>query len=130
MTVPIFRATDFSCVANSALKRTVEDNEKDFDAITVQTLRSNFYVDDLLKTVLTPGTAPRLAGQLIEVCARGGLNLTKFMSNDRNVLAQIPVKKRAVPALDLDLDKLPVNRALVVEWNIGLIKFGFKPKQA
>ena len=67
VTVHIFGAADFSCVANWTLKRTAEDNEKDFDAITVQTLRSNFYVDDPLKTVLTPGTATRLAGQL-EVC--------------------------------------------------------------
>ena len=57
----------------------------------------------------TPATATRLGGQLIELCAKGGFNLTKFMSNDRNVLAQIPVEERAVPALHLDLDKLPVN---------------------
>ena len=74
----------------------------------------------------TPATATRLASQLIELCAKGGFNLTKFMSNDRNVLAQIPVAKRAVPALDLDLDELPVNQALGVEWNIELDEFGFK----
>ena len=73
----------------------------------------------------TPATATRLAGQLIELCAKEGFNLTKFMSNDCNVLAQITVEKRAVPALDLDLDELPVNRALGVECNIALDKFGF-----
>ena len=125
ITVHIFGATDSPCVANSTLKRTANDNEKDFDAITVQTLRSNFYVDDLLKTVPTPATATRLVGQLIELCAKGGFNLTKFKSNDRNVLAQIPVEKRAVPALDLDLDELPVNRAIGVECNIALDKFSF-----
>ena len=31
-----------------------------------------------------------------------------------------------MPALDLDLDELPVNRALGVEWNIALDEFGFK----
>ena len=126
MTVHIFVATDSPCVTNSTLKRTTDDNEKDFDAITVQTLRRNFYVDDLLKTVPTPASATRLAGQLIELCAKGGFNLTKFMSNNRNVLAQIPVERRAVPALDLDLDELPVNRTLRIEWNIALDEFGFK----
>ena len=57
----------------------------------------------------TPVTATRLAGQLIELCAKGGFNLTKFISNDRNVLAQIPAEERAVPASHLDLDELPVN---------------------
>ena len=57
----------------------------------------------------TPATVTRLAGQLIELCAKGGFNLTKFMSNYRNVLAQIPIEKRAVPASDLNLDELPVN---------------------
>ena len=98
----------------STLKRTADHNEKDFDAITVQTLLRNIYVDDLLKTVPTPATA-----------TEGGFNLTKSMSNDRNVLAQITVEKRAVPALDLDLDELPVNRAIGVECNIALDKFGF-----
>ena len=57
----------------------------------------------------TPARVTRLAGQLIELCAKGGFNLTKFISNERNVLAQIPAEERAVPALLLDLDELPVN---------------------
>jgi len=73
MTVHICGATDSPCVANSTLKRTADDNEKDFDAITVQTLRRNFYVDHLLKTLPTPATATRLASQLIELCTKGGL---------------------------------------------------------
>lgn len=126
MTVHIFSATDSPCVANSTLKRTADDNDKDFDTITVQMLWRNFYIDDLLKTVPTPATATRLASQLIELCAKGGFNLTKFISNDRNVLTQIPAEERAVPASHLDLDELPVNWALKVEWNIALDKFGFK----
>ena len=86
----------------------------------------NFYVDDLLKTVPTPARVTRLAGQLIELCAKEGFNLTKFISNERNVLAEIPAEERAVPASLLDLDELPVNWALKVESNIALDKFGFK----
>lgn len=48
------------------------------------------------------------------------------MSNDRKVLAEIPVEKRATPSLDLDLDELPVNRALGIRWNIEINMFGFK----
>ena len=38
MTVHIFSATDSPCVANSTLKQTADDNDKDFDTITVQML--------------------------------------------------------------------------------------------
>lgn len=73
-----------------------------------------------------PEAAIKPSKQLTEVCARGGFNLTKFLSNDRKVLAEIPVEKRATPSLDLDLDELPVNRALGIRWNIEINMFGFK----
>ena len=38
MTVHIFSTTDSPCVENSTLKRTANDNDKDFDTITVQML--------------------------------------------------------------------------------------------
>ena len=125
MTVHIFGATDSPCSANSTLKRTAEDNAKDFDPLTIKTLKRNFYVDDLLKSEPSPKVAIRLSFQMIELCARGGFNLTKFMSNDRHVLSQIPVEKRAAQAVDLDLD-LPVDRALGVKWNTEEDTFGFK----
>ena len=54
MTVHIFGATDSPCSANSILLRTADDNEERFDPSTIDTLRHNFYVDDLLKSVPTP----------------------------------------------------------------------------
>ncbi|KAK3727751.1 hypothetical protein QZH41_005215 [Actinostola sp. cb2023] len=102
MTVHIFGAADSPCSANSMLKKTADDNEKDFDPVTVETVRHNFYVDDVLKSVPTASAATRLAEQLTEICAKGGFNLTKFMSNNRQVLAKIPSEKRAMPTLNLD----------------------------
>ncbi|KAK3726813.1 hypothetical protein QZH41_019603 [Actinostola sp. cb2023] len=93
MTVHIFGAADSPCSANSMLKKTADDNEKDFDPVTVET---------------------------------EGLTFTKFMSNNRQVLAKIPSEKRAMPALNLDLDDLPVDRALGMRWNIEGDTFGFK----
>ena len=83
-------------------------------------------MDDVLRAVSTSEAAIKLSKQLTELCARGGFNLTKFLSNDRRVLAEIPVEKRATPSLDLDLDELPVNRALGIRWNIESDMFGFK----
>ncbi|XP_068684275.1 uncharacterized protein [Montipora foliosa] len=126
MTVHIFGATDSPCSANFALLRTAENNWKEFDPVTVDTLRDNYYVDDLLKSMPTPERAITLMRELIELCAKGGFNLTKFMSNNREVLAAIPVEKRADPTLDFTLHQLPVDRALGLRWHIESDTFGFK----
>lgn len=67
MTVHIFGATDSPCTANSMLKRTADDNENDFDPTTLQTLRRNCYVDDVLRSsiyVPTSEAAIKLSKQL------------------------------------------------------------------
>ena len=122
MTVHIFGATDSPCSADSVLLRTADDNEGSFDPETTH----NFYVDDLLKSVPTPEDAITLMEQLIELCAKGGFNLTKFVSNNRKVWSAIPRAKRADPSLDVNLDALPVDRALGVRWHIESDTFGFK----
>ena len=83
-------------------------------------------MDDVSRAVPTTEAAIKLSNQSTELCARGGFNLTQFLSNDRRVLAEMPVEKRATPYLDLDLDKLPVNRALGIRWNVEIDIFGFK----
>ena len=93
MTVHIFGATDSPCSAKFALLRTADDDQEHFDPITIDTLRHNFYVDDLLKSMPTPESAIMLMQQMTELCAKGGFNLTKFMSNNREVLAAILVTK-------------------------------------
>ena len=126
MTVHIFGAADSPCSANSILLKTADDNEGSFDPVTTDTLRHNFYVDDLLKSVPTSEDAITLMEQLIELCAKGGFNLTKFVSNNRKVWSAIPRTKRADPSLDVNLDELPVDRALGVRWHIESDTFGFK----
>jgi len=118
VTVHIIGATDSSCAENASLKRTADDNVEDFDPVTIETLKCNFYGDDLSKSVPTSSPAIRLADQLVKLCRRGGFNLTKFISNERHVLAEIPF-------LDLDLDKLPIYRALGVRWKIEPDTLGF-----
>ena len=92
----------------------------------MDSLRHNFYVDDLLKSVPTPEEAITLMEQLIELCAKGGFNLTKFVSNNRKVWSAIPLAKRADPSLDVNLEELPVDTALGVRWHIESDTFGFK----
>ena len=53
------------------------------------------YVDDLMKSTSTTQKAINLVDQLRELLARGGFRLTKWCSNDREVLAAIPESERA-----------------------------------
>ena len=126
MTVHIFGATDSPCAVNSALKKTAEDNEGGFDLETTKTVKNNFYVDDLLKSLNSTEEAVRQANELIKLCEMGGFNLTKFMSNDREVLSSIAAEKRADPNLDLSLDKLPIEITLGIRWNLESDELGFK----
>ena len=51
------------------------------------------------------------------------------MSNSKNVLASIPAERRAAPKLNLELDELPVERALGVCWFIESDELGFEIKK-
>ncbi|KAL7825870.1 hypothetical protein SRHO_G00336080 [Serrasalmus rhombeus] len=118
MTVHIFGATSSASCASYALRRAAEDHKNNFSAEAVNTVLNNFYVDDLLKAVDTEAHAIHLYQELKSLCAVGGFNLTKWSSNSRAVLAHIPELERAkgLKDLDLDLEDLPLDRALGVHW--------------
>lgn len=127
MTVHLFGAVSSPSCANFALKRTADDNEGKCSTEVLNTIRHNFYVDDFLKSVPNESQAICLVKELKSVCATGGFKLTKWTSNSRAVLASVPAEERAkeVKDLDLDKDKLPVERALGIRWDIESDTFFF-----
>ena len=88
---------------------------------------ANFY-DDMLRALKNEEIAIQVAKVSMSLLSQGGFKLTKFMSNSRTVLQEIPVEKRALPNLDLDLDQLPIERTLGVHWNVEEDMFCFKIK--
>ena len=54
--------------------------------------------------------------------------MTKWLSNQREVLETIPIADKAPSVLDLDLnsDVLPIERTLGVQWNMDSDMFTFK----
>ena len=64
--------------------------------------------------------------ELTGLLSRGGFRLTKWISNDREVLESIPQSERAASVVDLALDEIPVERTLGIHWNVGADKFCFK----
>ena len=71
-------------------------------------------MDDLLKSTATKKFALDLIPKLTKMCAVGGFRLTKFVPNDREVIASIPKEERAkgIKNIDLDQSRLPIERAL------------------
>ena len=49
-------------------------------------VRGNFCVDDLLKSVGNPKTAMILVKNVVDMCKSGGFHLTKFITNNRELL--------------------------------------------
>ena len=88
------RGTFSPSYCNYALKCTSIENEIEFGAEAAKTLRRNFYVDVMFKSVKNEDTAIKLAKDVIGMCEKGGLKLTKLISNSRKVLATIPEERQ------------------------------------
>ena len=110
MLVHLFGATSSPSCASFSVKRTALDNQGEFNSETIETVSHNLYVDDCLKSVSTTEKAVRLSSQLQELMSRGGFHLTKWISNDRNLIATVPMMERVPSVVNLDLDNLPTER--------------------
>jgi hypothetical protein len=125
MKVHLFGAVSSPSCCSFAIQKTAEDNKDYFDAETIQTVMRNFYVDDCLKSVKNDLVAITLVQQLRQLMAKGGFPLTKWLSNSRRVLEAIPESERAATVKNLDLEDLPIERALGNHWNIEMDVFGY-----
>ena len=134
MAVHLFGAVSSPSCANYALKRTAKDNEGVMNPEVLETIKKNFYVDDLLKSVASEEQAIRLIRDLKTTCATGGFKLTKWVSSSQAVLASIPEEDRAskeIKDVNLEKSETPLERALGIQWNISSDTLCFKisPKQ-
>ena len=117
MVKPFFGATSSPSVSNFYLKETASIYGTEFDPDVVQTVERNMYVDDLMKAVDTPTTVVRLSTQLRQLLAKGGFRLTKWLSNHRRVLVEIPETERAASVTNLDIQELTTESALALKWD-------------
>ena len=109
MTVHLFGATSSPSCTNFALKQTA----------------NNFGGE--LKSVPTTASVVELVKNVKAMCHQGGFNLHKFLSNSKEVIKSIPESDRTegVKEIDLDLDKLPLERTLGVQWCVESDSFEF-----
>jgi hypothetical protein len=83
-------------------------------------------VDDCLKSVSDEEKGITTTGDVTQLVARGGFQLTKWVSNSTKVLESIPENERAGSIRNLNFDQPTVKRALGVSWNIVTDRFEFK----
>jgi len=129
MNVHVFGSTSSPSCCNYALKRTALDNISNYQPEVINTVLRNFYVDDLLKSVKDASIGKTLIQDVTNLCAEGGFRLTKFTSNNIDVLQSIPEEDRLTGVKDMDLSKglnLPTEKALGINWDIEEDTLGYK----
>ena len=104
MLVHLFGGASSPSCPNYAVKKTAED-KKDFDEVTITTIKCKFYMDDCLKSVATNPKAGKLVDELHELLSRGGFRLTKWISNSQKVMDSVPESEKAPPVTNLNLSE-------------------------
>ena len=127
MNVHIFGGTSLLSCSNYAWQRTAIDHEQKYGKEVADTLRGDFYVDDLLKSVQDEQQAIKLMKDVTAMCAEGGFRLTKFVSNSRDVLVSIPEgeRRKGLQDQELRLGTLSTENVLGIHWNIEKHNLGF-----
>ena len=126
MCAHVFGGVSSASCSNYTLKRTATDNADQYGQEAAEVVRSNFYVDDLLKSVDNPKTAMILVKNVVDMCKSGGFHLTKFISNNRELLISIPEDQRRNGVKNADLiGDLPAEKALGIQWNMSDNSFTF-----
>ena len=128
MTVHLFGGVWSPSCASLCLRKTADDNKDNYDTDVINTVYQNFYVDDCLRSVSTPEQGIHLFHSLSDLLQQGGFHLTKWTSNNRQVLMSIPEEERSKQVRDIPFDKqeLPVEHALGIKWDTESDKFGFR----
>ena len=95
MNVHLFGATSSPSCAQFSLLQSAEDQQDDFDKDVRSLTVNNFYMDDCLFTAPTVQQAIYLRTQVSSLLKNRGFRLTKFLSNNKDLLQSIPEEDSA-----------------------------------
>ena len=110
----------FGATSSPSLRRAAEVCDEECSQQTKDIIKNAFYVDDCLASVRSEVEAVRVVGELRQVLAKCGFNLTKWISNSETVLASIPPEDRAEATKLLNLEGSTKERVLGVQWEVFL----------
>ena len=70
----------------------LKTDNKDSLPLEAEVVERNFLMDDLFKSVSSPWEACSLQAGLVNLFSLGGFRLTKWISNDKDLLTAIPAQ--------------------------------------
>ncbi|XP_066916601.1 uncharacterized protein [Clytia hemisphaerica] len=117
----VFGKKDSPCIANFALRSCAE--ETDIESIRDEILR-NFYVDDYLGSFYTIEQLISEATQLNCVLSTRGFNLTKWSSNEIELIRHLPAEKISPKIIDIN-KQVPRQKTLGLLWDPNQDSFIF-----
>ena len=79
-------------------------------------MRKNIYVNDLCKSCRSVDETVNLLSQLCALSKSKGFHLTKFSSNNKQVLSSF-LQEEVAPSVNLENSTLPVHKALGILWD-------------
>ena len=115
MTSHLFGGVWCAASATYALRRLLHDFPE-VDSDVAEIVNRSFYVDDCLISLPNKDHAIRTVLGVRALLDKGGFNLTKFVSNDAEILASVPAEHRSKDMKDLSQDVQ--SRVLGVQWDI------------
>ena len=115
MTSHLFGGVWCSCSSTYALRQCVKDET--CSNLVKATVNHAFYVDDMLKSVASVDDGIDVIKGTKQVLAARGFNLTKFMTNDNNILREIPLDERAHETREITPELS--SKALGMMWNVS-----------
>ena len=114
----IFGARCSPASASFVLRKTAEDKATDSDAgrAAEEAVLNSFYMDNFVNSEPDSASAVSSQREVTELVSRGGFRLTKWLSNSREVLADIAESERAPSASNLS-SQMPTERVLGLLWD-------------
>ena len=125
MLVHLFGATSSPSCANFSLRRTAHEFGHLYKPIISSVINHNFYVDDCLISLSTVKKTIAVQHDLTEMLARRGFRLTKWITNNKQVLDAIPTTEQASKAHLYLLESIESDRVLGVHWQVTEDQFTF-----
>ena len=119
MNVHLFGKNDSPCGANFALKKAGADKKDIMHLSVVTSIDQGFYMDGFLESDNSERHLTRITENVISILEESGFRLTKFVSNNQDILNQLPeteiLNKKAIAEQS---DQESTHKALGILWNV------------
>ncbi len=118
--VHLFGGTWCPAAATFCIRLAGEEQIAEFGEDVLKAIRESFYVDDMLNSQFSTQETISILSRVSKCLENRGFNLTKIVSNSKEVLETVPENKRAVEPRSMDLQSTdqPIERALGLWWDV------------